>query len=405
MARGRGEQSDRMMRGAESGAAQKQRAHEGLMGQYQAGAQQTAQMASTMGQLAEAGERRQLDEKQGDAQLGLQGERLDLDAAQSGFKRNPRMSKLDAEMDRGAAQPGAGQPGAGDSGGVGALDPAAQERLRGQTSQPSEMDGERWIPTDAAQKQQAVKNRQEDFRAETDRIRAEAYADQTAAQMASAKAKGEGDLVKQFRTSLIQPIKSNVARFDRFQNGKNSDQDWSSLEKLAEGNPEPGLMKDIQAKQWTPRVQAFMSATIAYDSLKFIGRTGELPDGDMVDLSSPQMQQFSQAAGMVTGWMRAKGADFSNWASIESLAQKTAFVNKMAAGMVLSTMTEPGAYNPQGGIGEMTPSAGMPNEGQEQMTQPVQGQPGQQPRPQQPQQPPRDFSDVGTDNALNRGIY
>lgn len=372
---GSGERSDRMMRAAESGQAIVARERDRIdnarrenaanwqnLGQGVANSIQ--QKASMDQQQSQFDAQMQQRSQQFDRQMAAEQQRTDLDAAKAGFERNgtgnDRASRLQAEMDRGGQQTSelgqerwGGSQGPG-QGGIGPIDSESQGRLREQGSKPLELDGT-WRPTEE-RKQQA---KRENFQADTERIRAEAYRDQVGAQMQKAQMKGDKDEAKTLATTLVGPVNGMVEQYDRFMKGEPRDSDWGDIADAARGSEEmdPTLSADIKAKQFTPRVQAFMRAAQSREALKYIVRTGDV--GNLkIDWTTPQMRAFTEQVSQFNALAKSMGPEFAQFAGINSVADKMSFLNMQAAIAVYTGMDS--APDPTGG---MMPSAGAPPEG------------------------------------------
>ena len=409
-----------MMRAAESGAAQRQRAHEALLAQGERGSERIASQGMRATQLGQESQRlqegqRQFDESQAASEREAEAQRRfaadqaqrerslklseaeterefaareeqknrELTAAREGLVYQSREERLRAEMARGEEQTRGGMA-PGEQGppmpdmqqgppmptGPGGLSPEAEQRLGAQTGQGNEMvGGGRWIPN--AERQQATRFEQERqaFKDQTERVKAEAYRDQVAASRMRASLEGDTEKVERLTTELQQPIISNTQKLNRFQKGEPTDNDWDSLKSMARAwSQDDQLIADAEAKQWTPRVRQFLNAQIAKDTLKFIGYTGTFPDvkKTSVDMTSPIMQQFTTAAGQIGGWMRGVPPGMTQWMGINDQEDKTSFVNRWAAAMTLSGMMM-GDYEGAGGggFGGMTPAAGQQGQGPE----------------------------------------
>lgn len=328
---GPGEQADRELRAAASGSEAVARAHAGVMNQYQAGAQQAQQLGDFAARTVGQGE-----------QLKLQNDQLDLEAAEKGFERgggSAREQALQQEMDRGAGQPA-----------IGPLETESQNRLRMQGEKPLEMDGGTWRPTAERRAEMKRKN----FEADTERIRAEAYRDQVAAQHAKADAAGDEKAADELAAELAGPANSGVKRFDRMMKGDVQDSDWADLADEAKGSEEvdPSLMQDISSKNFSPRVQQFARAQISVDAIKSIARTGTT-DKLKVDWTAPQMRAFTEQVHHFNSLAKTMGPGFAQVFGINSVKSKMKLVNKLAANAVMAGMHT--APDPFGG---MPPSAG-----------------------------------------------
>lgn len=369
---GEGEQGERMMRANASGHAMQTQARQDLIAQRERGmdrpVQQGAQAAGLINEFeARQQQQGQFDARMGeerrqfDARFGQEQDRLELDAARSGFERGQgpggdRAAQLEQEMDRGAAQ-------TGPPGGIGPLQTEEQERLRRQGQQPLEMEGGRWRPTEERRRQM----KREDFNADTERIRAEAYRDQVGQQVQQARIKGNAEDAKELAQTLSKPINGDVQKFDRLMKGEVQERDWSDLADYAKGSEEvdPTLMNDIKAKQFTPRVQQFLRSHISRESIKYIIRTGDTSNLK-VDWTAPQMQQFVSQVANFNSIAKSMGPEFAQYAKINSIEDKMAFLNTQAALAVYMGMSAaprgqlpmPSAGGPAGGGGAPSPMVG-----------------------------------------------
>lgn len=362
--------SDEMVRASAQGQQSVDNARAQLNQQQRFGVQQTNEMAANVGNLMAQHSQQRQQASQFDRQMLQREDETDLEAAKAGFQRGgeggaggDRAAKLQAEMQRGEQQQG-----------VGALDQQSQERLRAQGEKPMENVGGKWVPTQERKQEQQRKN----FEADTDRIKAEAYADQMGLQVQRHAIKGEREQAAELARTLSMPVNQSVESFDRLLNaemgkGVPKDSDWTDLEDAAKGGPDadPTLMADIQARKFTPRVQQFARAAISREAIKYIARTGDT--GNLkIDWTAPQMRQFTEQVQQMNLAARAMGPEFSRFAGISSIEDKMAFLNTQAAMAVFMGMANAPAGDPTGG---MPPSAGGPQQG---------GAPQGQPAPQQP---------------------
>lgn len=341
-----GEQSDRMIRAAAQGAQIQQGAFDSLQAARQAKAATVQQGAQTV--LGAEQFNRSQEQQEGQftrAQAQQQGqfeERLSLEAADKGLQRNDRAARLEQEMQRGAEQSQ-----------LGPIDQASQDRLREQGAKPMEMDSQgRWAPTEERKQEQKIRA----FKADTERMQTQAYQQQVAISAQKALATGDKDAYEENAKRLANIPNSSQVRFDRLMKGDVNDGDWSDLESMAQGGPEadPSLMKDIKAKQFTPRVAAFSRAMIAKDTLQSIvfsrGDTNSLK----VDWTNPKLREFAEQRNSINDFMRSNPA-MSQLAFIKSTEDKMRFLNVLAAAQVLNGMTQ--APSPSGG---MTPATQAP---------------------------------------------
>lgn len=348
-----GESGDRMVRASAQGQQSVDRGRQALNSEKRDALNRAETTAGRVGSLMSQHAGREQQGEQFDRQMANQESRTDLDAAKSGFERGgggggDRAAALEQEMARGAEQMGPH---------VGELDPDSQQRIKDQTSKPMEHDG-RWRSTEERKQEKAFDQKQQAFKADTDRIKAETYRDQVGQSVQKAQAAGQVDEAKELRATLAKPINGDVKKFDRMMSGDTTDMDWSDLNDMAKGSAEmdPSLAADIQSKSFTPRVQQFMRSQISREALKYAVRTGSI--GDLsVDMTAPQMRAFTEQVSQFNALAKSMGPEFSQFAGIRSVEDKMAFLNTQAAMAVLTGMDQQQAPDPTGG---MTPSLGDP---------------------------------------------
>lgn len=363
------EQASRLNQAAASGAAAKAQAHGELLQQHRFGQQQALQTAEVAGGMYDRAQQRKLQERelafQQQAETGRQAlgqQQINLDAAKAGYQQerggptspllSERQAKLDAEMQRGGEETSALYQG----------DPAAEQRGAEQQGKPLEMtESGRFVPTEEGRAMQTRKN----FEADTERMRAETYREQTRASLLKAQATGDKEAEKAVKTSLMQPIKSDAKLLTQFATGKMNDKDWDSVKSMAQGVPDPELQREIESGIPGPRLRSFLSSKVAHGALNFIKDTGgDLPDGDVIDYTSPQMQQFTQQVAQAGQMIGSMGKDFGAFLGLKTFSDKLRFQNLLASKAVLAGMTAPSVPQ-QGGAGPfggMTPSAGQPQQ-------------------------------------------
>lgn len=331
----------------------------------------------TASELSSIDDRRKQMEHQRKVDTGNQAinqQQVDLESAKAGYQRsgsaptsplldeqaaakNPRQQKLEQEMARGAEQTSAmqGPP------------TAEQQRQQEQNKKPMEMTGSSFVPSEEGQQMQGRKN----FEADTERMRAEAYKEQTRASLIKARATDDKDAVKSAKQNLMQPLKTDAKLMSAFASGKANDKDWDNVSSMVKGVPDPELQNEVNSRVPGPRLRSFLSAKLSYNALNFIQDTdGDLPDGDVVDFTSPQMQQFTAAVAQSGQMIGSMGKEFGEFLGLKTLDDKVRFQNMLAAKSVLGGMSS--VQSPQSPMGGMMPSAGQPQ------PQPAQG--AQQPR-------------------------
>lgn len=351
---GEGEQNDRMMRAASSGADAVAQAHSQLLGQYRSGADQANQTAQVVGNQLNAGLDRNQQESQFSRGLAQRQSETDLEGAKAGFERDgtptaatgSREAQLEQEMAKGQGQPQ-----------IGPLDPESQQRLSEQGEKPLEMDQQgRWRPTAERTADRERAQRREDFQADTERIRAMAYRDQVGVAAQKALAAGDKDTYEAKAKELAQLPNGMQKRYDRLMKGDVNSNDWGELSQLARGSEEvdPTLQADLKAQQFTPRVAAFVRAQVQKDALQSIllskGDTSNLE----IDWTAPKMREFQQQVTSINDFMRSNPA-LNQLAFIRSTEDKMRFLNVLAASQVLLGLSR--APSPSGGRAPATTPA------------------------------------------------
>lgn len=387
-----GEQAERTTRAAAQGAEFASRAHGELLQQYRTGQQQAMQGAELVSGMDERRKARNEQSRQFDAEMAqrrefetgrqaLDQQQIDLRAAEQGYQRtgatgspllDQRMQKLQSEMDRGAGQPGAGgQPE------VGPPTPE-QQRRADQMGKGVEMPGahQPFVPTAEGKAAQ----RMERFKADTQRMQAEAYREQVKGQLLKAQLQGDEEGAKNLKANLMKPINSDAKLLEDFASGKFNDKSWDSVEAMVADVPDPELRREVEQKVPGPRLRSFLSAKVAFGALNYIKDTGgDMPDAKVVDFTSPQMQQFTGAVKQTADLIGQMGAEFGQFLGLRTLNDKIRFQNEMAAKMVLSGMTAKQA-SAQGPFGEMSPSTGGVQFNQQAQQPPAPGGPEMAPQ-------------------------
>jgi hypothetical protein len=368
-----GEQGDRMIRAAASGAEAVSQAHSQLMAQGRYGSEQTMQTAKFAADSINQHQDRETQKQQFDSRMeqdasqfsqkmaqdesqfsrGLEQREseTELEAAKAGFEKGggeqepagDRQAKLEAEMQKGQSQPK-----------LGPLDPESQQRLSDTSKQPLEMDGQgRWRPTQERKELQARQQKREDFQADTERMRAHAYEQQVATSAQKALLAGDMKAYEEHAQILANVPNDRQKQYDRLVKGEVTVSDWADLAKEAADNPEPGLAADIAAKNFSPRVAAFVRAQVGLGALKAI--VGSMGDTTKlkVDWTNPVMVQFQQMVQVDAMFMRANQA-LGQLGFIQSTDDKMRFLNVMAAAKVAAGMGRAPKGKASGGMGPAT---------------------------------------------------
>ena len=225
--------------------------------------------------------------QQSQAQQSQQFEtKTDLSAASQGLEReNPRLQALQQEM---------------------------SQRQQEQMGQPTEQGGKRgFVPTEAA-KEKSSKDANLDERnmrvkeanAAANMQRAATSYEKLGAEMKAATTKSARADIKAKRKlvedTLMQPIKSDSSRLDRFMKGDQTDADLQTLRAMLRDVPPVGISRalhdEVNSGEIGPNVTRFLTEKVAASAIEFIYATGKLPDGNLVDFSSAGMQEFSKRA-------------------------------------------------------------------------------------------------------------
>jgi hypothetical protein len=291
----------------------------------------------------------------------MQQDAQDIEMAHKGLesKGSSRADRLRQDMDRGAQQTGAG----GEQQQQNPEDQAEAARFQQQSQQPLEVAGPdtRTIaPTEARQAEKGSK-------LTTNRMNAQANYLNAVRNLQEAKLKGDKDSLKKETQNLQQPIKEAARMFDAGKKGDLSESQWGDLKSLAEGNPDQQLQQELASKKFGPATGRFLQARVSQSAIQFMAVTGDMPDGDLVDLASPAMRQFTQSAEQMQAYLRAADAGglLTSSLGIQSLADRNRMVRKLTAQAMLNAKATP---RPSGG--SLIPSQG----GQR-------GPSGQQPEP------------------------
>ena len=382
---GEGEQGERMMKAAAIGAEAQARGHRELMEQGRASQEQTLKAAGLAADVIGAGEQRKTQREQFDKEMKFREKGLDLEGAKAGYEFDEgtppegpqgtaqarslpegerpfpqqgeeagapgsRSAQLEAEMQKGAQQ-----------GSLGPIGEQEQQNLQDQGGKKMEMDHRgRWRMTPEAAAAQQREAKRKDFEADTDRMRAFSYRQQTAQAAAKAQMEGDTKLYDEKAKELAGTANDRQKQFDRLMKSENvSSEDWNDLAASAAeiGGMDASLANDIQAKNFSDRVKQHLRARIGYDALSSIvdsqGSTKFLD----IDQTNPQWQAFEQQRKEINMEMMGNQA-LSAMSSVRNTREKMDFLNVMAAGRVLMGM----ARTPAGKGPGMPPATQGPGE-------------------------------------------
>jgi len=328
---GEQEQSRTMMSAAQSGTAARQRATEAYATEEDRQRQMAFQEGQALGKMGmgavEAQQQLEQREKIATGAEMQRGRQIELEEAKAGLKRTggaepplSRAERLRQEMDQGAAT---------------GRSPEEQARLQKQGQKPVEIGGRNpampgYEMTELGKAREARK----DFDSMTRRMAVQG-------RLQRARASGDKTNIAKVKQLMMQPLKSSVKRMNRMMSHRASADDWKSVKAMAGGVPDPELMRDIENSDMTPRVRDFLSRQIAAESLKFIEESeGELPDGNLIDFTSPAMKTFMDFQQTINTLAQNMGPLFQG---ITSLDEKIRFTNQLAASFARMALANPQA--------------------------------------------------------------
>lgn len=342
MVRGSKKQSELMIRAAQGGATQKQRAAENLQRQQESGQRYGLAAAQTFGNLTERGEQRKQQGKQFDASMEERQHQFDVTSdqrtrgqefqeAQAGFERtdkpmSSREQRLAQQMDEG--------------GKVGPMEPDAQERLKGQAEQQMQADGATgpYRQTEVGEQRMAI------ARSQTAASLMNAQANMVNAQANAARAmrlggeKGTAAMVK-----ATDGFESSIARVRDLQDKVLLDKvpGRDALQYFADNPDVEKYLKseDPNNKQASAGRAAQLLRTVEGTmGLHKMASTGMAPDN--WDPTNPVLKKFSEMAQTVQASMRS--AEMASAAmgmgspfGIQSVEEKNRFLRKTTANIIL----------------------------------------------------------------------
>lgn len=317
---------------------------------------------------AEFQQQQQLDEqsRSNQAREGLAEQELQETVRRNRFGEAIQQDAQDIEMaDKGLESTGTSRADAlrqGEAGGGAQAqaqqqrspeDQAGDARFAEQAQKPLEVTG----PDRRSIAPTEERKAQEGSKLTTNRLNAQANYMNAVRNAQEAKLKGgvDSDSYKAEVKNLQQPIKEAARMFDLGKKGDLSDSQWNDIKSLAGDAPDPGLQQEIATKTFGPSLGRFMQARVSQASIQFMAVTGDMPDGDLVDLASPAMRQFTQSAEQMQAYLRAADAGglLSGALGIQSMADRNRMVRKLTAQAMLNSKATP---KPSGG--DLIPSQG-----------------------------------------------
>lgn len=307
-----------MIEAAERGRAGRQRAHEQLIGQMEAGTARGAQFQQQGVQAAVRGE----EAAQQEAQFQ---QRMDLEAASRGLV-DTRKQKLEQDMQRGAAQtkPEVGPPS------------PEQQRLMEQGGKPVEYQGGRYVPTEESKRQAQATRDVAYARAETERMREVTRQMELTERFQKAQLAGDKQAMGELSKDLMAPLETQAGLLEKAikasMTGESADPSLiPNLTKAAEKAGNPEVLKELSDNTIGQATINFIKQGVAAKAMDYIINTkGSMPSGDLISGDAPAMQEFSQYQAEVAGFLGQANVG----ASITELSARNRLVNKMAAEIV-----------------------------------------------------------------------
>lgn len=311
-----------------SGAAGVQAAQNAAAADRARGSQMLGQMADrTQGAVRDVQKQQNFERQQGEAERAqgeserMQQEKINLGAAQSGMVPDERMQQLQSEMD------------------------AAGQRRQEQGDKPLELTGagaaRNFRPSDEAADLAGKKLEIEQFRAETARIQAMGYYQQTAAQYRKAKVTGSTETMDKLLPKLEAPWKKSSKLTEKAIKGELSDGEAFKLKQELGGIPDPAVQQEIASGEIGPRTIQALKAQESTQLLQFIRDSGgQLPkDIGRVSFDSPAMRDFQAHAQNFSAQIKSTG--LGEMLPFKSPEERNEFLNALAARAVLSGIPAP----------------------------------------------------------------
>jgi hypothetical protein len=251
----------------------------------------------------------------------MQQEKLNLQAASQGLEPDQRMQELQSEMD------------------------AAGQRRKDQADKPLELTGagaaRTFRPSEEAQKGARSKLELEQFKAETQRIQAVAYHQQTAAQYRKARTFGDDESMKKLLPRLEAPWKKSSKTTERAIKGELSDGEAFKLRQDLGDVPDQALQQELASGEIGPRTVQALKAEEATRLLQFVRDSGgQLPkDIGRVSFDSQAMRDFQAHAQNFSAQIKATG--LGEMLPFKTSEERNEFLNALAARAVLSGVPAP----------------------------------------------------------------
>ena len=239
-------------------------------------------------------------------------------------------------------------------------DQAGDARYAQQAEQPLEVAG----PDQRTIAPTGQRKADEAHKMETNRLNAQANYLNATRNFNEAMVKGDKDGMSAAAKTLQGDITKSATLFDVGKAGALSPKQWDDIEELATTSagmvPDPELQNEIMSKTFGPATSRFMSSHVQHQNLRFIAVTGDMPDGDYIDMASPGMAQFTKESAAVQQMLRAAdvGGILTRALNVQSLADRNRTVRKMAANVMLENKSLVAQQSAEAGV---IPSQGGPS--------------------------------------------
>lgn len=329
--RGVREQAERREQSSQHSREMALREGESLAQNIQTHRQQTEQERSNLAREDLQGQELQEQSRSNQMREAIAQDEQDIGMADRGVEAQgpSRADRLRQEMERGA-----------------------QQRFSKAADQDLEISG----PEQRTVAQTEERKAQDASKLVTGRLNAQANYLNAARSLQEARLKGDTGGVDRELKNLSQPIKSAAKIFDDGKKGDLAENQWENLKQMAAEVPDPTLQDEISRQEFGPRLAAFVQNKVAESSLRYMAISGDMPDGDLVDMGSPMMQQFTSAANQMQGFLRMadQGGLLSMGLGITSMADRNRMVRKLTAQAMLQHMANPAAQ----AQGSVIPSQG-----------------------------------------------
>lgn len=210
-----------------------------------------------------------------------------------------------------------------------------------------------------------LRQQREQSKTVTNRMNAQANYLNAVRNFSDAKLKGDEDSMKAETKSLQQPIKEAARLFDLGKKRELQPNQWEDIKALASDVPDQALQQEIASKQFGPALSRFLQARVSQSAIQFMAVTGDMPDGELVDLASPAMREFTTAAEQMQNYLRDADAGglLSQSLGIKSLADRNKLIRKLTAQAMLNDKATPkptgGSLIPSQGGKAMNPQGGQ----------------------------------------------